>query len=381
VEEDPTDLTQSRLSSTECQLDACVAPQTAARPGLSGVVPLDEGRDAFAARVLLANAAERTLDVQYYIWRNDLSGALMFDTLRRAADRNVRVRLLLDDINTAGLDEVLVALDSHPNIEVRLFNAFRMRRWRWLGLLVDFGRLNRRMHNKSFTVDGRVTIIGGRNVGDEYFGVGNATLFIDLDVLAVGPVVDDVASDFERYWTSAPAIPVSTLLPAAPPNALTRFHTNVAAIANTQAAANYLHALVDQPLIKDLLLQRLPLVWAATRMVSDDPAKALARAKPRDFVLRRLREVLGTLQRELYLVSPYFVPTRRGLEFFTARARAGLHICVLTNSLEATDVAAVHAGYAKRRKALLCAGVRLFELRRTTPRRLRLLRIRGSRGS
>jgi putative cardiolipin synthase len=161
---------------------------------------LPDGHDAFAARVLLADAAEGTLDVRYYIWHRDMSGTLLMGAVRRAADRGVRVRLLLDDNNTAGLDAVLAALDAHPHIEVRLYNPYKVRRWRLLGLLADFQRLNRRMHNKSFTADGQATIIGGRNVGDEYFDAGQAPWFVDLDVLAVGPVVGDVAEDFERYW-------------------------------------------------------------------------------------------------------------------------------------------------------------------------------------
>lgn len=368
------------LDRAGCRLDESVAPQVAARPGLSGVLPLNDGQEAFAARVLLADAAERTLDVQYYIWHADLSGTLLFEALRRAADRGVRVRLLLDDNNTQGLDGVLATLDSHPRIEVRLFNAFHDRHRRWVGFLTDFARLNRRMHNKSFTADDRVTIVGGRNVGDEYFGASRDTLFIDLDVLAVGPVVDAVARDFERYWNSASAEPASCVLTPSAAGALDAFAAAAAQTASRAQAAAFVDALARLPLVSDLLMRRLPYIWAPTRMISDDPAKGLAREKRRDLVLRRLQEVLGTLQRELYLVSPYFVPTKRGTRFFSSHARAGVRVMVLTNSLEATDVIAVHAGYAKRRQALLRAGVRLFELRRTTPQRKRLLRMRGSSG-
>jgi len=183
----------------DTRLGAAVRPLTQARDGLSGIAPLQDGRDAFAARALLADAAERSLDVQYYIWRGDMSGTLLFAALHRAAERGVRVRLLLDDNNTLGLDPILAALNRHPNIAVRLFNPFKHRRWRFVDFLSDFGRVNRRMHNKSFTADNQVAILGGRNVGDEYFGAGNDTLFVDLDVLAVGPVVNDVSRDFERY--------------------------------------------------------------------------------------------------------------------------------------------------------------------------------------
>lgn len=183
--------------------------------GYSGVHMLKDGRDAFAARILLARSATRTLDVQYYIWHGDLSGTLLLEAMRDAAERGVRVRLLLDDNGIAGLDDVLAALDRHPNIEIRLFNPFVLRKPKMLGYLADFARLNRRMHNKSFTADNQATIIGGRNVGDEYFGARDDGLFADLDVLAIGPVVGDVSRDFDRYWSSRSAYPAERILPPA----------------------------------------------------------------------------------------------------------------------------------------------------------------------
>jgi len=184
--------------TADTRLGRAIQPLAASHPGKSGVSPLARGGDAFAARALMAQAAEKSIDIQNYIWHDDMAGTLLFDALVEAADRGVRVRLLLDDNNTAGMDGVLAALDSHANIEVRLFNPFMYRGWRWVGYLTDFDRLNRRMHNKSYTVDNQATIIGGRNVGDEYFGASEEFLFIDLDVLAVGLVVKDVSSDFDR---------------------------------------------------------------------------------------------------------------------------------------------------------------------------------------
>src|SRR6185369_1789094 len=179
--------------TAETRLGRAAAPIVQARPGQSGVFALRTGRDAFAARVLLADAAERTLDVQYYIWDADMSGTLLLDAVRRAAARGVRVRMLLGDNNTVGLDSTLAALAVLPNIEIRLFNPFASRGWRVFDFVSDFARLNRRMHNKSFTADNQATIVGGRNVGDEYFGAGGELLFFDVDVLAIGPVVSDVS--------------------------------------------------------------------------------------------------------------------------------------------------------------------------------------------
>lgn len=352
--------------TADTRLGQAIRPKAHAHPGKSGVFTLRDGRDAFAARMLLAEAADRTLDVQYYIWHGDMSGILLFEALHRAADRGVRVRLLLDDNNTKGLDTVLAALDSHPNIEVRLFNPFMQRRWRALGYLTDFSRLNRRMHNKSFTADNQATVIGGRNVGDEYFGAGEGMLFIDLDVLAIGPVVGRVSKDFDRYWASRSAYPVGLILPPADASAITELAQRASAIERNPAALEYIRSVKQSPFLRDLLAGRLPFEWTGIQMVSDDPAKGLGRAGEQTFLTRRFQDLFGEPENELLLVSPYFVPGDAGEDYFTDLARKGRRVSVLTNSLEATDVAAVHAGYARRRTALLDAGVELFELKRAS---------------
>ena len=341
-----------------------ILPALQTFPGRSGFFALTDAREAFAARALLADAAERTLDVQYYIWHDDLSGRLLFDALLRAAQRGVRVRLLLDDNNTAGLDPLLAALDAHPNIEVRLFNPFAQRRWRWLGYLGDFDRLNRRMHNKSFTADRQVTIVGGRNIGDEYFDAGDGVLFVDVDVLAIGPIVGAVADDFDRYWTSRSSYALADVLRDAGAATSDVIGQTAASAAIDPAAEAYLQALHTTPFVRELLERRLPLEWATARLVTDDPAKGLGRAAARQMLPARLRDALGMPQREIRIVSPYFVPTAAGVDALAALARSGVRVQVLTNAPEATDVAIVHAGYAKRRRALLEAGVALFELKR-----------------
>jgi putative cardiolipin synthase len=346
------------------RLGAACQPLASAHPGLSGVAAITDGRDAFAARALLADAAERTLDVQYYIWHNDRSGTLLVDALRRAADRGVRVRLLLDDNNTTGLDAALAALDAHPHVEVRLFNPFRHRRARWLDYLTDFARLNRRMHNKSFTADNQVTIVGGRNVGDEYFGAGNDLEFVDLDVMAIGPVVSDVSHDFERYWTSESAQPVSRVLPAASAASIATAVAAAVRVERDPGSVAYLEALARQPFVRDLLQGKTALEWVATIMVSDDPAKALGRPRGDALLWSRLKELMGAPARELYLISPYLVPGNAGRGYFSALAKRGVKVMVLTNSLEATDVAVVHAGYSRHRRSLLQSGITLFEMKR-----------------
>ncbi|HSH84983.1 MAG TPA: phospholipase D family protein [Guyparkeria sp.] len=348
--------------TSDTQLGKAALPMTQAHPGKSGVFALSDGRDAFAARVLLADASERSLDIQYYIWNGDKTGTLLFGAVRRAADRGVRVRLLLDDNGTAGLDTVLAALDAHPNIEVRLFNPFMHRRWRALSFLIDFCRLNRRMHNKSFIADNQATIIGGRNVGDEYFDAGQGVSFVDLDVLAIGPVVNDVSKDFDRYWNSDSSYPAELVLPRVSQAAIAEVTAAAARVEKDPAAIAYMQAIAHSQYVRQVLARQLPFEWATVQMVSDDPAKGLGLARDDELMWTRLKQLLQTPQYELELISPYFVPGTEGVEYFSALARQGIKVTILTNSLAATDVTAVHAGYAKRRKPMLEAGVEMFEM-------------------
>jgi putative cardiolipin synthase len=310
----------------------------------------------------LAQAADRTLDVQYYIWEKDLTGTLLFDALRAAADRGVRVRFLLDDNTTAGLDPFLAALDSHPNIEVRLFNPFVIRKPR-IGYLTDFFRANRRMHNKSFTADNQATIIGGRNVGDEYFGAAEGVLFVDLDVLAVGPVVSDVSKDFDRYWASASSYPSDRIIAPVEPAQIVEISAAAEAVQRDPAAVAYTTALHDSPFVRDLVERRLPLEWAPVHMISDDPAKGLGLAAPENLFPQQLNEVIGDPATDVELVAAYYIPTTTGVNSFVSLAKRGVKIKVLTNSLQASDGPYVYSGYAKHRKSLLKAGVTLYEMR------------------
>jgi putative cardiolipin synthase len=343
------------VDTDDTRLGKALLPLTMAHPGLAGIHALADGRDAFAARAVLAQAADRSLDVQYYIWRDDTTGRLMFDALRNAAERGVRVRLLLDDNNTAGLDRALAALDAHPMIEVRLFNPNGIRSVRAAGMAADFMRLNRRMHNKSFTADNQVTIIGGRNVGDEYFGAAGEISFADLDVIAAGPVVRAVSDDFDLYWNSPSAYPLVLLAPDAVAAPAMKPHAEAEA---------YIEAIKRSAFLEQLVEGSLPLEWARARFVSDDPAKVMGTAAPEANIAFKLKDLLGEPQRSLDLVSPYFVPGKDGTAAFVDLAKKGTRTRILTNSLEATDVAAVHAGYAKWRKPLLESGVTLYELRR-----------------
>jgi putative cardiolipin synthase len=352
------------VDTSGTRLGRALATAAKANPGKSGIHALRDGRDAFAARMQLADAAERRLDVQYYIWHADTTGALLTEALWKAADRGVRVRLLLDDNNTGGLDETIAVLDAHRNVEVRLFNPYANRGFRLLELVTDFARLNRRMHNKSFTADNQATIVGGRNIGDEYFGAHSRVGFADLDVLAVGDVVNAVSVDFDAYWNSASAYPAAKLIGPARAGSAERMREGWAKLHASPAAAPYIEAAVTTPLVRELLDGRLPLEWAPARLVSDDPAKVRHPLEHSELHLApQLFGALGEPTRELDVISPYFVPTEEGTAAIVAKAERGMRIRVLTNSLAATDVTSVHAGYAKYRKRLLRGGVRLFELK------------------
>ena len=357
-------VSHARADTGSTRLGKAVAPLLAVHPGVSGVHPLRDARDAFAARYVLASAAERTLDVQYYIWRNDLSGTLLMKALVDAADRGVRVRLLLDDNNTAGLDAAIAAIDAHRNIEVRLFNPFAVRKPRAVGYVTEFRRLNRRMHNKSFTIDNQVTIVGGRNVGDEYFGATDGVLFADLDVIAIGPIVSEVSSDFDRYWASEPAYPADRLLPRVDEKKIAGIAAAAERVENHPRAVAYMDALRRSPFVRELVAGTLPLEWAKTRLISDPPVKVLDRARREELLLEKFGAMFGTPSSGVDLVSPYFVPANKGTDLLGGWARRGVKVRVLTNSLEATDVAFVHAGYVKRREELLEAGVELYEMRK-----------------
>lgn len=335
-----------------------------AHPGLSGVRALLDAREAFVVRHLLARGAQRSIDVQTYIWRPDTSGSLLAEGLWDAAERGVRVRVLLDDANTSGLDAMIAALDAHPNIEVRLFNPFANRTWRLGDLAMDFARVNRRMHNKAFIVDNQAAVVGGRNIGDEYLGAETPVAFTDLDVLAIGAVVPEVSSVFDRFWNSEPAWPAAALLAPAAADARDAVRRHWAERRARAEAAQYLEDVRRHPLLAQMVQGSLTLEWVPARVVSDDPDKVRGPADRRHAqVVPVLADVFGDPRRELHLVSPYFVPGRGGTNALLAMAARGVQVVVLTNSLAATDVGAVYSGYARYRDELLRGGVRIFELK------------------
>lgn len=350
-------------------LDRLFAAQRRSLPEHSGVRLVTEGTDAFALRVLSARAAARSLDLQYYIWRSDATGRYLAHETLQAADRGVRVRLLLDDMDARSRDGILMGLDQHPLIEIRLFNPFRTRSGVLRTLIELFSRgsrLNHRMHNKAWIADGRIALVGGRNIGDEYFAASEGVNFVDLDVLLAGPAVAATTSSFDAYWNSASAVPITRLRRTAR-NRLTLQAVRELLLHSLTAyeSNDYVRLLRESSQIDSLLAGRHELTWSAgVRIVADDPAKALKRAHDIEpGVVQSIMLAFERARLELLLISPYFVPGAVGARQLGHKASQNMAVSVLTNSLAATDVAAVHSGYSRYRRGLLQAGVRLFELK------------------
>lgn len=368
----PVQPSQALPASTSTFGKALLA-RAAAHEGKSGFRLLPASNEAFAARAELIRAAQHSLDLQYYIVNDGLSTRTLFDELLSAADRGVRVRLLLDDTSSDGRDYQIALLAAHPKIQVRVFNPLHLGRstgvTRTVGRLLDLGQQHRRMHNKLWLADGAAAIVGGRNLGDEYFDAEPSLNFTDIDMLAIGPVAEQLAQSFDQYWNSALSKPIQQFVYREPSQ-------QDLAEARQRLRGYLAQARVKQKRLYDRLLayRHNPqlhtwlneLIWAPGIALWDAPSKVLADGEPDPHLLltTQLLPELEQVKDELILVSAYFVPAEEGMNYLTGHADAGVSVRLLTNSLEATDVPAVHGGYAPYRKQLLEHGVRLFELRR-----------------
>lgn len=345
-------------------LDRLVEPLLAQHPGESGMILVEDNLEAYALRARSARQAERSLDVMYYIWHADHSGAQLARELIAAADRGARVRLLLDDNTQRGQDRLLAALDSHPRIEVRLFNPGRNRSGyfgRGLELLLRATTLNRRMHNKAWIADNRVAIVGGRNIGDEYFDGAEQLNFMDVDLLLVGPAVAQASEVFDRFWNSHAVIPVDALA------ARSRDDPRLApGYVDDGFNPAYAAALDDAVATIGQWLAAQPVHWSSrVEVITDPPEKALIHGSetvPGVLLVQPLFAALDKARDNVIVISPYFVPGAEGTRWLSDLAARIHDVSVLTNSLAASDVALVHAGYSAYRQPLLAAGVGLHEL-------------------
>ncbi|MFW2372040.1 MAG: phospholipase D family protein [Gammaproteobacteria bacterium] len=356
-------------------------PSVARHPGKSGFYPLSSGMDAFVARVALIANAERSLDIQYYIWHSDTTGRLLADQVLQAADRGVRVRLLLDDMDTEGKELGLNVLDYHPNIEIRLYNAFAHRGSRAVGFATDLTRVNRRMHNKSLTADNQATIVGGRNIGNEYFGATSHAEFSDLDVLGMGPIVKDVSHMFDLYWNSDEVIPISAF-PSEEPvtkasfdKAVIEFHK----VIKEERANPYIQAIRESDTLTRLQFNNMTFSWGKAELLYDTPDKVTATEVTADTHLApQLGAFISKAKQEVIIVSPYFVPGDELVDYLSALAKRGVRVRILTNSLAANDVGVVHAGYMRYREDLLRNGVELYEFKPVLDKRQKNIKWAGS---
>ena len=361
------------LPAEQSTFGRSVQAQAALHEGRSGFRLLSDSTEAFTARAELIRNAQSSLDLQYYIVHDGISTRMLVDELLKAADRGVRVRILLDDTTSDGQEQTISTLAAHPNIQIRLFNPLHLGRatgvTRSLGRLFNLSLQHRRMHNKLWLADNSMAIVGGRNLGDEYFDAEPNLNFTDIDLLGVGPVAEQLGHSFDQYWNSALSKPIEQFMshrPAAQELVESRLRLQ-ASLEQThkenQALYQQLTTYKTQPRLDTW---RSQLIWAWNQALWDAPSKVLARDEPDPQLLltTQLGPELSGVSEELIMISAYFVPGQPGLVYLTSRADAGVSVSLLTNSLEATDVPAVHGGYAPYRKALLQHGVRLFELRR-----------------
>lgn len=362
----PTPIAQA---INDYDLAAAISEQNEIHPELSGYHPIVTGANAFAARSILTGMAKKNIDVQYYIWHDDQAGQLLLKDLWAAAERGVKVRLLLDDFNNnAKLDQLLIRFASHPNIAVRIINPLMHRKFQPLNYVTGLPRINRRMHNKSMTFDKQITVIGGRNIGNEYLSNDKNSQFADLDVLLIGRVVDDISNSFNSYWNSQLSFDIETLVQ---PNDKTGFLQSLDKVngdddsSPRSSLSLYKDAIENSSIDTDLINKQVPFRWTDMQFVSDDVGKLTKSVPPETNLVHQLRDLLGTPTSQLSIISSYFVPTKEGVEALIKLVNQGVKIRILTNSFNATDVTAVHSGYSQWRMTMLKAGIKIYELKAT----------------
>ena len=336
--------------------------EAATHPGQSGFAIIRHGREAFTSRIAMTRLAKKALDVQYYIWESDETGRILAEHLVRAADRGVRVRLLLDDMSASGRDKTVASLDAHPNIEIRIFNPFANRDHSAFDFITDFRRVNRRMHNKIMVMDNAIVIVGGRNIGDHYFAVDPETNFRDLDIAAVGPIVRDVSGVFDRFWNGDWAVPIDALVDR--PFTEADLKETTATWRKMIAEGSYPYS-VDEDVdsLRDVFAKiRSKLVWASGFVAWDDPA-SIATPKAQGEMVKMLNRKLKKVQHDLTIESAYFVVGDDGVKAIQQLCERGVKVRILTNSLASNDVVPAHAGHAEFREELLQACAQIYEIR------------------
>jgi putative cardiolipin synthase len=329
----------------------------------NGFYPLTESFDAFGARLALMASAEASIDAQYFLMKPDNAGLVFSAKMLEAAQRGVRVRLLLDDIYTSVSDSDLAVLNQHPNIEVRIFNPIAREGNHTLNFLGNFKLANRRMHNKAFVVDNQVAVVGGRNIASEYFQLETATEFIDFDMLSVGPIVKAVSAQFDTYWNHRLALPLEALYKPMSANKLEQSRARMKQKMVASGDTIYADAL-HTPVIEQFFAKTTQLYVADAQLLSDQPEKLLVVASDeQQIVVNAMLDAMAAAESEIIIITPYFIPRQYGIEFIKDLRAKGIRITLLTNSLATNNHTSVHSSYAGYRKDLLKAGVELWEAR------------------
>ena len=354
--------TALQVDTAQTTLAQIIQPLQEQHPDLTGYLVLFEPLEALATRLSLIDKAEKRLDLQYYIWDNDKVGSLALHALIRAADRGVKIRLLIDDNNAKSTEGIFLALAQHPNIEVKLFNPYRFRKYRALDMILDLKRINRRMHNKSFIADHQVALIGGRNMTNQYYNVSDNYQFSDVDVMLVGTAVKDISHSFDEYWSHEYAYKVQEVVKQS------AHHLSYESLKRQLdehyervTVQNYLDLTSNSQAIDSLMSRDIQLDWVKAEVVKDSPDKIKSKAKKKEHLNFQLIQHLEQPEKNVDLISAYFVPEKKGAKMLTDLAKDGVKVRVLTNSFKANDVAVVHAFYGKYRQNLLEHGVQLYE--------------------
>ena len=354
--------TALQVDTAQTTLAQIIQPLQEQHPDLTGYLVLFEPLEALATRLSLIDKAEKRLDLQYYIWDNDKVGSLALHALIRAADRGVKIRLLIDDNNAKSTEGIFLALAQHPNIEVKLFNPYRFRKYRALDMILDLKRINRRMHNKSFIADHQVALIGGRNMTNQYYNVSDNYQFSDVDVMLVGTAVKDISHSFDEYWSHEYAYKVQEVVnQSAHHLSYESLKRQLDEHYERVTVQNYLDLTSNSQAIDSLMSRDIQLDWVKAEVVKDSPDKIKSKAKKKEHLNFQLIQHLEQPEKNVDLISAYFVPEKKGAKMLTDLAKDGVKVRVLTNSFKANDVAVVHAFYGKYRQNLLEHGVQLYE--------------------
>jgi cardiolipin synthase C len=370
----PRETTYALKDTSDTRLGKVYAQLSQKHPGKSGFHILSTGPEALMMRIALIESSQRSIDLQYFSARNDATGKLLLQAITRAADRGVRVRILLDDWNLDDFGVDAVSLNTNPNIDIRVFNPYSTHDESFLAhlgnIFVDIEQFTRRMHNKAIIADNQISIIGGRNLGDEYFDASKDNDFQDIDVFASGPITQQISNNFDVYWNSEESFPIAALN-LAPPDETTviKLRDERQQYWDKTVKSPIGIRLIKMPLPREVKNGDVPLIWATAELAADNPDKIdqsseTAVSAPSTLIY----QMAAKAQHEFIIFTPYFVPLDTGVKWLNDLVAKGVAVRIITNSLSSTDMVPAQAGYSHYRKALVKGGVELYEIKSSQPK-------------